>query len=87
MACFNVKVERIAYQIWWMTEQTGGDCTLDDLAKFTGASRATCRNIAGKKGWGNRYRRTARADASAAGSNLIREADDRLGSLAGGAQW
>jgi hypothetical protein len=53
----TVRMQRIAYQIWWMTRATAGDCTLADLALFTGASANTCRNICMHRGWGNRYRR------------------------------
>ena len=53
----SIRMQRIAYQIWWMTRATAGDCTLADLALFTGASANTCRNICMHRGWGNRYRR------------------------------
>ncbi|MFC4214142.1 hypothetical protein ACFP4H_21515 [Pseudophaeobacter arcticus] len=53
----SIQTQRIAYQIWWMTRATAGDCTLTDLARFTGASANTCRNICMHRGWGNRYRR------------------------------
>ncbi|MEX5597079.1 hypothetical protein [Pseudophaeobacter sp. C1-32P7] len=55
----NVRIERIAYQIWWLTREAGGDCALADLAAFTGASAETCRNICMHRGWGHRYRRQA----------------------------
>lgn len=57
----TARIERIAYQIWWLTRETAGDCTLVDLAAFTGASPATCRNICMTRGWGHRYRRQALA--------------------------
>ena len=53
----SIQTQRIAYQIWWMTRATAGDCTLAELARFTGASANTCRNICMHRGWGSRYRR------------------------------
>lgn len=55
----SARIERIAYQIWWLTRETAGDCSLADLADFTGASAETCRNICMHRGWGHRYRRQA----------------------------
>lgn len=77
------RIERIAFQMWWKMGQTAGECTLQDLSDLTGASPETCRNIAGRRGWSGHYRRTARGDASAAGSNLIAEADGLLDALDG----
>jgi hypothetical protein len=87
MASFNPVTARIALQIWHLTDATCGECNLADLAEFTGASRETCRSIAAARGWTNRYRRSARGAATSAGSNLIQEADDRLGAPGGMVQW
>ena len=87
MASFCPVTARIAYQIWWMIQETSGECNLADMAEFTGASRESCRSIAAAKGWTNRYRRSARGGATSAGSNLILEADERLGASSGWVKW
>ena len=50
------KRERIAFQIWWLIQKTGGDCTVHDMAELTGASTRVCQNIAHVRGWSGLYR-------------------------------
>ncbi|MFV1527580.1 hypothetical protein [Phaeobacter sp. JH209A] len=79
----NSRIERIAYQIYWLIHTTGGDCTLSDLASFTGASQATCRNIAAWRGWATLYRRTARSHSASRRrpGDLLTPVDDQVEAL------
>ena len=84
MALFNSpRIERIAYQIWWLIEDSAGECTLADMASFTGASRQACFQICRYRGWSGRYRKMARSHAVDNGPQLIAAIDDELSSLFG----
>ncbi|UWQ77373.1 hypothetical protein [Leisingera sp. M658] len=82
--------ERIAFQLWWFIRDTGGECTLMDMARFSGASWQTCRNITKAKGWSGMYRKVAQSHAGGRGMgqfsrsrNLILAADEALSELSG----
>ncbi|MFV1591174.1 hypothetical protein VWZ88_01240 [Phaeobacter sp. JH20_36] len=79
----NIRIERIAYQIHWLIQTTGGDCTLSDLASFADASQATCRNIAQARGWSTMYRKTARSNSASRrrAGDFISPVDDNLAAL------
>lgn len=51
---------RIAYQIWWLINDTAGECTLRDMVDLTGASLCECQGICQHRGWGGQYRKLAR---------------------------
>ena len=51
--------ERIAYQCWWLIQSTAGECTLADMADFTGARKTECAQICARKGWATMYRKTS----------------------------
>jgi hypothetical protein len=59
----SVTDHRVRYQIWWLIQSSAGECTLDEMAKLTGESVETCRNICRWRGWTGQYRRTAQAYA------------------------
>lgn len=42
---------RIAYQIYWLLQRTGGDCTVHDMAEATGESWQRCVNVCRQRGW------------------------------------
>ncbi|MFY1706235.1 hypothetical protein [Tritonibacter scottomollicae] len=77
------RIERIAFQIWWLIEDRAGECTLADMATFTGASTQTCSQICRYRGWSGRYRKMARSHAVDNGPQLIDAIDDELSSLFG----
>lgn len=77
------RIERIAYQIWWLIEDSAGECTLAEMASFTGASRQTCSHICRYRGWSGRYRKMARSHAVDNGPPLIAAIDEELSSLFG----
>lgn len=80
---FTPRIERIAFQIWWLIEDTAGECTLRDMAKFTGASMETCSQICRYRGWSGRYRKMARSDAPDNGPQMIEALDEELANLFG----
>jgi hypothetical protein len=51
--------ERIAFQCWWLIQSTAGECTLADMAEFTGARKTECAQICARKGWATMYRKTS----------------------------
>lgn len=53
---------RAAYQIWWLIKETGGDCTVQQMAELTGLNPNSCAKIARARGWSNQIR-TTRADS------------------------
>jgi len=77
------RIERIAYQIWWLIEDSAGECTLADMATFTGASVPSCSQICRYRGWTVRYRKMARSRATDHGLQLIDAIDDELSPLFG----
>ena len=80
---FSPRIERIAFQIWWLIEDSAGECTLRDMAKFTGASMQTCSQVCRYRGWSGRYRKMARSDAPDKGSQMIEALDEELATLFG----
>lgn len=77
------RIERIAYQIWWLIEDSAGECTLADMASFTGASRQTCSHICRYRGWAGSYRKMARSNALDNGPLMIEALDNELSSMFG----
>lgn len=71
------RIERIAYQIHWLINQTGGDCTLDDMAELTGESWQRCQGVARSRGWATDYRRTSASRESRFGTIDMRVRTDR----------
>lgn len=86
MPRMDPRIERIALQIWHLTDATGGECTLADLADFTGVEQGACAGIANSKGWTGRYRKVAIAHGTSEASYILQDAD-RLGAPAGMVQW
>ena len=80
---FSPRIERIAFQIWWLIHDSAGECTLRDMAKFTGASIQTCSQVCRYRGWSGRYRKMARSDAPDNGRRMIEALDDELANLFG----
>lgn len=54
--------ERAAYQIWWLIKETGGDCTVYQMAEITGLSPNSCAKIVRARGWST-MTRTTRIDS------------------------
>ncbi|TNJ48097.1 hypothetical protein [Phaeobacter sp. B1627] len=77
------RTERIAFQIWWLIEDTAGECTLRDMAEFTETSMQTCSQICRYRGWGGRYRKMACSHARDNGPQMIEALDEELTSLFG----
>ncbi|AUR01994.1 hypothetical protein [Phaeobacter inhibens] len=79
----NIRLERIAYQIHWLIQTTGGDCTLSEMSGFTGASVATCRNITRARAWTGMYRKTAKSNSASRGraGDFVSPVDDSLATL------
>jgi hypothetical protein len=71
------RIERIAYQIHWLIQETGGDCTLEDMAELTGESMQRCAGVARSRGWGTDYRRTSASRESWFGTVDMRVRTDR----------
>ncbi|MDE4302867.1 hypothetical protein PXK30_05225 [Phaeobacter gallaeciensis] len=77
------RIARIAYQIWWLIEDTAGECTLRDMATFTGASIHSCSQICRYRGWSGRYRKMACSHAVDNGPQMIGAFDAELSVLSG----
>ncbi|VCU59189.1 hypothetical protein EPIB1_2087 [Tritonibacter mobilis] len=77
------RIERIAYQIWWLIQDSAGECTLQDMAEFTGASMRTCTQICRYRGWAGFYRKMAQSHATNNGPLMIVALDNELSSMFG----
>ncbi|MDK3016525.1 hypothetical protein [Pseudodonghicola flavimaris] len=78
----NPRTERIAYQIHWLIKDTGGDCTLEDMAELSGESWQRCRAVAARRGLAGMYRTTsARADGDFRSADLRVRMDRELTEL------
>lgn len=73
----NPRTERIAYQIHWLIKETGGDCTLEDMAELSGESWQRCRAVAADRGWSGLYRTTSAPRDSEFSSADLRVRMDR----------
>lgn len=87
MPRFNPETARIEYQIWWLIRETGGDCSLWELAQFTGASCSRVASIARAKGWADRYKGSRTSQASAVWIRNELEPDDYFGGVEGLVSW
>ncbi len=83
MAHASPRIERIAYQIWWLIEDTAGECTLRDMAAFTETSMQCCSQVCRYRGWNGRYRKMTRSHAVNTGSHMTESIDDDLSALFG----
>ena len=77
------RIERIAYQIWWLIHDSAGECTLRDMAEFTETSMQTCSQICRYRGWAGSYRKMARSNALDNGPLVIEALDSELSALFG----
>ena len=77
------RIERIAYQIWWLIHDSAGECTLRDMAEFTGASMRTCSQVCRYRGWAGAYRKMAPRRAVDDGPQMIEALDSELSALFG----
>ena len=77
------RIERIAYQIWWLIQDSAGECTLRDMAEFTGASMRTCSQICRYRGWAGAYRKMVQRPAAESGPRMIEALDGELSALFG----
>ncbi|WP_235858836.1 hypothetical protein [Tritonibacter mobilis] len=75
------RIERIAYQIWWLIQDSAGECTLRDMVEFTGASLRTCSQICRYRGWTGSYRKMAQSHALDNGPLMIEALDNELSSM------
>lgn len=75
------RIERIAYQIWWLIQDSAGECTLRDMAEFTGASIRTCSQVCRYRGWTGAYRKMVQAPAADSGPRMIEALDGELSAL------
>ena len=72
------RIERIAYQIWWLIQDSAGECTLQDMAEFTGTSFQCCLQVCRYRGWNGRYRKMSRSCSADARSDLAEPLDGAL---------
>ncbi|OIQ32319.1 MAG: hypothetical protein BM562_05475 [Alphaproteobacteria bacterium MedPE-SWcel] len=83
----SARIERIAYQIWWLINDSAGECTLADMAAFTGASIPSCSQICRYRGWTGRYRKMTRSAAIDTridtGPDMVEALDTELSRLFG----
>ena len=79
------RIERIAYQFWWLIHDSAGECTLRDMAEFTEASMQTCSQVCRYRGWAGSYRKMARSNVLDNGPRMIEALDGELSSLFGDA--
>jgi hypothetical protein len=77
------RIERIAYQIWWLIQDSAGECTLADMAEFTGASMRTCSQVCRYRGWAGSYRKMPPRSVVDDGPQMIEALDSELSALFG----